>query len=217
LTTRFLVAQKKVKIPTIVVWERFLLLLLLMLTLLDLMIILLTSLSLSFTRRVGSQIFKAWRSFLDELEQQSKQIRTNAEHLEQLCSERMMQLYQDKRKLRKQYTDDHAKIASQFAHVSNQHDSRECQKFFTHNEMPECAFPLSCASPFCAVCRWRSSRDLFIWMESKIDDLWTLLHRENCSEEDDQDEEEEVNDDAAIFKERKLETHVSLLARRFRI
>lgn len=67
---------------------------------------------------VGSQIFQAWRKFMDEIEQQSKQIRFNAEQLENLCSDRMAQLYQDKRKSRKQYQEEHAKVASQFAHVS---------------------------------------------------------------------------------------------------
>lgn len=67
---------------------------------------------------VGSQVFQAWRKFMDEIEQQSKQIRYNAEQLENLCSDRMAQLYQDKRKSKKQYQEEHAKIASQFAHVS---------------------------------------------------------------------------------------------------
>lgn len=56
---------------------------------------------------------------MDEIEQQSKQIRYNAEQLENLCSDRMAQLYQDKRKSKKQYQEEHAKIASQFAHVSH--------------------------------------------------------------------------------------------------
>lgn len=55
---------------------------------------------------------------MDEIEHQSKQIRSNAEQLENLCSDRMAQLYQDKRKSRKQYQEEHAKIASQFGHVS---------------------------------------------------------------------------------------------------
>lgn len=55
---------------------------------------------------------------MDEVEQQSKQIRYNAEQLENLCSDRMSQLYQEKRKSRKQYQEEHAKIVSQFAHVS---------------------------------------------------------------------------------------------------
>lgn len=58
---------------------------------------------------------------MDEIEQQSKQIRFNAEQLENLCTDRISQLYQDKRKSRKQYQEEHAKIASQFAHVSYQH------------------------------------------------------------------------------------------------
>lgn len=69
--------------------------------------------------RVGSQVFQAWRKFMDEIEQQSKQIRSNAEHLENLCSDRMHQLCQEKKKSRKQYQEEHARIASQFAHVSN--------------------------------------------------------------------------------------------------
>lgn len=68
--------------------------------------------------RVGSQIFQAWQTWLHEIEHQSKQIRSNAEQLESLCSDRMAQLYQDKRKSRKQYQEEHAKIASQFGHVS---------------------------------------------------------------------------------------------------
>jgi tyrosine-protein kinase Fer len=55
---------------------------------------------------------------MDELEQQSKQIKSNAEQLENLCSDRISQLYQDKRKSRKQYQEEHAKIVSDFAHVS---------------------------------------------------------------------------------------------------
>lgn len=54
---------------------------------------------------------------MDEIEQQSKQIRNNAEQLENL-SDRMAQLFHDKRKSKKQYQEDHARIASQFAHVS---------------------------------------------------------------------------------------------------
>jgi hypothetical protein len=72
----------------------------------------------AFVDCVGSQVFQAWRKFMDEIEQQSKQIRYNAEQLENLCSDRMAQLYQDKRKSKKQYQEEHAKIASQFAHVS---------------------------------------------------------------------------------------------------
>lgn len=68
--------------------------------------------------RVGSQIFQAWRSFMEEMEQQAKQVRFNSEQLDNLCSDRITQLYQEKRKSRKQFQEEHNKIASQFAHVS---------------------------------------------------------------------------------------------------
>lgn len=55
---------------------------------------------------------------MDEIEQQSKLIRSNAEHLEILCGDRMVQMCQDKRKLRKQYQEEHTKIASPFTQVS---------------------------------------------------------------------------------------------------
>jgi tyrosine-protein kinase Fer len=67
---------------------------------------------------IGSQIFQAWKKIMEEIEQQSKLIRSNAEHLEILCSDRMAQMCQDKRKLRKQYQEEHAKIASPFTQVS---------------------------------------------------------------------------------------------------
>lgn len=71
--------------------------------------------------RVGSQIFQAWRSFMEEMEQQAKQVRFNSEQLDNLCSDRITQLYQEKRKSRKQFQEEHNKIASQFAHVSSCH------------------------------------------------------------------------------------------------
>lgn len=55
---------------------------------------------------------------MEEIEQQSKLIRSNAEQLENLCNEKMSQLYQDKKKSRRLYQEEHTKIASQFAGVS---------------------------------------------------------------------------------------------------
>ncbi|CAO1430994.1 unnamed protein product [Diamesa tonsa] len=67
---------------------------------------------------LGSQIFQAWRSFMEEMEQQAKQVRFNSEQLDNLCSDRITQLYQEKRKSRKQFQEEHNKIASQFAHLT---------------------------------------------------------------------------------------------------
>ncbi|CRL07876.1 CLUMA_CG020915, isoform C [Clunio marinus] len=69
----------------------------------------------------------AWKKFMDEIEQQSKQIRFNAEQLENLCSDRMTQLYQDKRKSRKQYQEEHAKVASQFAHLTEEYQKKKAE------------------------------------------------------------------------------------------
>lgn len=67
----------------------------------------------------GSHITKAWKSFMDEIEHTAKQFKTNAEALETLCQDRITQLYQDKRKARKTYQEEHNKIATHFTHVSN--------------------------------------------------------------------------------------------------
>ena len=55
---------------------------------------------------------------MDELEHIAKQIKTNAEQLDNNCLEKLSQLYQEKRKARKQYQEEHSKIATQFSHVS---------------------------------------------------------------------------------------------------
>lgn len=66
----------------------------------------------------GSQIMKVWRTFMDEWEQTAKQFKSNAEFLESLCQDKLTHLYQDKRKARKNYQEEHQKIATQFTNVS---------------------------------------------------------------------------------------------------
>lgn len=55
---------------------------------------------------------------MDEMEQQSKQFKLNAEQLEVIC-EKLAHLSQDKRKARKAYQEEHAKIAARLNHVSD--------------------------------------------------------------------------------------------------
>lgn len=55
---------------------------------------------------------------MDELEQTSRQLKLNADHLEAVCQDKLTQLYHDKRKARKQYQEEHLKISQQFTHVS---------------------------------------------------------------------------------------------------
>lgn len=63
---------------------------------------------------------KAWRSVMEEWEHTAKQIKANAEILESVCQDKLAQLYQDKRKARKAYQEEHNKIATQFTNVSHQ-------------------------------------------------------------------------------------------------
>lgn len=72
----------------------------------------------NFQPFAGSQIMKAWRAIMEEWEQTAKQIKSNAEVLESVCQDKLAQLYQDKRKARKAYHEEHNKIATQFTNVS---------------------------------------------------------------------------------------------------
>ncbi|XP_055922735.1 tyrosine-protein kinase Fer isoform X4 [Eupeodes corollae] len=67
----------------------------------------------------GSLITKSWRSYMDELDQQAKQFRINAELLEVIC-EKLAHLSQDKRKARKSYQEEHAKIAVRLNHLTDE-------------------------------------------------------------------------------------------------
>ncbi|XP_044252209.1 tyrosine-protein kinase Fer isoform X2 [Drosophila takahashii] len=67
----------------------------------------------------GSLITKSWRSYLDELDQQAKQFKFNAEQLEVVC-DKLSHLSQDKRKARKAYQEEHAKIAARLNHLTDE-------------------------------------------------------------------------------------------------
>lgn len=57
---------------------------------------------------------------MEELEQSAKQMRINADLLEGLCQDKLAGLFQDKRKARKAYQEEHSKIIAQFNNVSAQ-------------------------------------------------------------------------------------------------
>ncbi|KAL7731130.1 hypothetical protein ACLKA6_014327 [Drosophila palustris] len=67
----------------------------------------------------GSLITKSWRSYMDELDQQAKQFKLNAEQLEVVC-DKLSHLSQDKRKARKAYQEEHAKIAARLNHLTDE-------------------------------------------------------------------------------------------------
>ncbi|XP_033162265.1 tyrosine-protein kinase Fer isoform X5 [Drosophila mauritiana] len=67
----------------------------------------------------GSLISKSWRSYMDELDHQAKQFKFNAEQLEVVC-DKFTHLSQDKRKARKAYQEEHAKIAARLNHLTDE-------------------------------------------------------------------------------------------------
>ncbi|XP_031620285.1 tyrosine-protein kinase Fer isoform X1 [Contarinia nasturtii] len=75
----------------------------------------------------GSQIMKVWRSFMEEWEQTAKQFKSNAEFLESLCQDKLTHLYQDKRKTRKNYQEEHQKIATQFTNITEDVTRKKCE------------------------------------------------------------------------------------------
>lgn len=57
---------------------------------------------------------------MEEWDQTAKQLKSKAELLESVCQDKLTHLYQDKRKARKTYQEEHSKIAAQFTTVSTQ-------------------------------------------------------------------------------------------------
>jgi len=72
---------------------------------------------------------------MDELDQQAKQFKFNAEQLEVVC-DKLTHLSQDKRKARKAYQEEHAKIAARLNHVSVLTNTLNTHKTFKHPTRP---------------------------------------------------------------------------------
>ncbi|XP_063635263.1 tyrosine-protein kinase Fer isoform X5 [Cydia splendana] len=68
----------------------------------------------------GSVIASAWRTMTEEWENTSRQIKANAEALESRALDRLTSLMVERRKARKVYQEDHAKISSQFTQLSEE-------------------------------------------------------------------------------------------------
>ncbi|XP_063542178.1 tyrosine-protein kinase Fer isoform X6 [Cydia strobilella] len=68
----------------------------------------------------GSVIASAWRTMTEEWENTSRQIKANAEALEARALDRLTSLMVERRKARKVYQEDHAKISSQFTQLSEE-------------------------------------------------------------------------------------------------
>ncbi|XP_034247322.1 tyrosine-protein kinase Fer isoform X2 [Thrips palmi] len=66
----------------------------------------------------GSLVAKAWRGIMEELDNTGRAVRQNAESLEKETLEKLNTLYTEKRKARKNYQEEHSRIAQQFTHLS---------------------------------------------------------------------------------------------------
>lgn len=66
----------------------------------------------------GSLVAAAWRTMMEELDNMGKLIRQNADAIESKALDALNTIYAEKRKARKQYQEEHTRIAQQFTHVS---------------------------------------------------------------------------------------------------
>lgn len=63
-------------------------------------------------------MLQVWKNIMEETENQSKLVKSHADQLESLCNERLSQVIQEKKKLKKQFQEEHSKILSRFTQVS---------------------------------------------------------------------------------------------------
>lgn len=66
----------------------------------------------------GSHIATSWRAMMEDLETTGKLIKQNADTIETKALDSLNTMYTEKRKARKQYQEEHTRIAQQFTHVS---------------------------------------------------------------------------------------------------
>ncbi|XP_023702182.2 tyrosine-protein kinase Fer isoform X2 [Cryptotermes secundus] len=68
---------------------------------------------------VGSLVAQAWKNMLEELENTAKLIKQNADSVESKSLDKLNSLYAEKRRARKQYQEEHNRIAAQFTHLTD--------------------------------------------------------------------------------------------------
>lgn len=66
----------------------------------------------------GSLVASTWKTMMEELDNTGKLIKQNADAIESKLVDSLSALYADKRKMRKAYQEEHARILQQFTHVS---------------------------------------------------------------------------------------------------
>jgi tyrosine-protein kinase Fer len=66
----------------------------------------------------GSLVASTWKTMMEELDNTGKLIKQNADTIESKLLDTLNGLYAEKRKVRKAYQEEHARILQQFTHVS---------------------------------------------------------------------------------------------------
>ncbi|XP_017781936.1 PREDICTED: tyrosine-protein kinase Fer-like, partial [Nicrophorus vespilloides] len=64
----------------------------------------------------GSLITSSWKGMMEDLDSAGKLLKSNADYIESKTLDALNTLYSDKRKARKQYQEEHTRIAQQFTH-----------------------------------------------------------------------------------------------------
>ncbi|XP_028138880.1 tyrosine-protein kinase Fer isoform X2 [Diabrotica virgifera virgifera] len=90
----------------------------------------------------GSLIANSWRNMMDEMDSTAKVIRQNADSIETKCLDTLNTLYAEKRKARKLYQEEHARILQQFTHLSDEVNRKktEYQKYLELYKQMRCKF-----------------------------------------------------------------------------
>ncbi|XP_056634585.1 tyrosine-protein kinase Fer isoform X2 [Diorhabda sublineata] len=90
----------------------------------------------------GSLVAASWRNMMDEMDGTAKIIRQNADNIENKCLDTLNTLYAEKRKARKLYQEEHARILQQFTHLSDEVNRKkaEYQKYLELYKQMRCKF-----------------------------------------------------------------------------
>ncbi|CAG9833730.1 unnamed protein product [Diabrotica balteata] len=90
----------------------------------------------------GSLMANSWRNMMDEMDNTAKVIRQNADSIETKCLDTLNTLYAEKRKARKLYQEEHARILQQFTHLSDEVNRKktEYQKYLELYKQMRCKF-----------------------------------------------------------------------------
>lgn len=90
----------------------------------------------------GSLVCSSWKNMMEEMENTAKLIRQNADSVESKALDSLNALYAEKRKVRKAYQEEHARILQQFTHLSDEviRKKTEYQKYLELYKLMRCKF-----------------------------------------------------------------------------